>query len=69
MSKKERKAWIESQLPLKEGRPVAFRPPKKKGEQAEAGATEFIQGKVVGVVSGDAKAVGDKAKWVHFHLD
>ena len=58
MTKKEKKAFLEAQLPLKEGRPVAFRPPGKRGK-LEAGATEFIQGRVTRCLG------GDKNKSVH----
>jgi SAGA-associated factor 29 len=56
MTKKERREALLAQLPLKEGRPVAFKPPVKglgKGSKVEPGSTDWIWAKVVRCISGD----------------
>ena len=56
LTKKERRDNLSSQLPLKEGRPIAFRPPGKaqsKGSRNEGGSTDWIQARVVKCIQGD----------------
>jgi SAGA-associated factor 29 len=57
LTKKERRDILTSQLPLKEGRFVAFRPPPKPGQpknaKQEAGSTDWIQARVVRCIQGD----------------
>lgn len=55
-TRKERKEAFLAQLPLKEGRPVAFKPPVKgsgKGAKADPGSTDWILTRVVRCISGD----------------
>lgn len=55
-TRKERKEAFLAQLPLKEGRPVAFKPPAKgsgKGAKSDPGSTDWILTRVVRCISGD----------------
>jgi SAGA-associated factor 29 len=55
-TRKERKEAFLAQLPLKEGRPVAFKPPVKgsgKGAKSDPGSTDWILTRVVRCISGD----------------
>lgn len=49
-----------SQLPLREGRPVAFRPPTRNSKPKDGGETEYIQARVVRCLQPDR---GEKAKY------
>lgn len=63
MSKRERKEILMAQLPLKAGRPVAFKPPGKpsggKGSKMDGTGTDWIEARVV-------RTIGqDKNKYAH----
>jgi SAGA-associated factor 29 len=56
LTRKERKEAIVAQLPLKEGRPVAFKPPAKalgKGAKLDPGSLDYILTRVVRCIAGD----------------